>query len=810
MEEGLTGIKVLELADGVAAAVAGKLIADLGAEVVKVEPPGGEPGRFRGPFRDGVPDPEASGLYLALNPNKRSLELELEQPAGQAELERLAARAHLLIHDFPPGEMERRGLDHARLARRNPGLVMLSITPFGLTGPYRDYAAADLTLFHASGWGFNCPGPGGDPEQPPIKPFGRHADIQAGLHGATAALGTLRAVRRGAPGVHLDLSVQEAAVTCLGRHLVNYSYTGWIDSRLREAAYAPNGFFPCKDGGIYLVTIEEDQWQRLMELLGDPEWAQAEAYRDKWIRAKVEDELNERLSGYFREWRAEDLYRACQERRICAARVHSYDELEADEHLRARGFIHTLEHPVAGKLTLPGAPYALKRPWWGLRSPAPLLGEANGETDSLLRNGREPPAGGKPGTDVGEGTPAAARPLEGVRVLDFTWVWAGPHCSLMLALLGAEVLKIESPNRPDLLRRTSIIPEGMEPGLNRSGTFNQMGQGKKSLSINLSHPGGLELVKELARHCDVVTSNFSTGVMERFGLGAEELHRINPDLIVAAISGFGQTGPRKDYMGYGQAIVPLAGISAQTGYPGGGPAEVATAYGDPNAGVVAAFGIVAALVARDRHGGGQFLDVSLWEAMAASGFEGWINHSLGNPPHAPMGNHDPVWAPHNCYRCSGEDRWVAIAVTDEGQWRRLCGAMGQEALAEDPRFRDAAARKANEDALDEILSVWCAGQDRWEVTGRLQGAGVPAFPSLDTKDVAEDPHLNARGYFGRAPHPEVGVRTHAGKPWRAVGAENGGAAPAPLLGQHTDEVLREVLELSDGEITRLREEGVLG
>ena len=298
--------------------------------------------------------------------------------------------------------------------------------------------------------------------------------------------------------------------------------------------------------------------------------------------------------------------------------------------------------------------------------------------------------------------------------------------------------------------------------------------------------------------------------MERLALGAEVLHEINPQLVIAAISGFGQTGPNRNFIGYGQAIVPLAGISAQTGYPGGGAEEIAIAYGDPNAGIVTAFAITAALAARQMHGGGQFIDVSLWEAMAASGFEGWINHVLGNPPYAQMGNRDPVWAPHNCYRCKGADEWVSIAVTEEDHWTALCRAMGRPGLAGDSRYQGAAGRKAHEDQLDEIISVWCADKSAWQVTEELQAAGVPAFPSLDTRQVAEDPHLAARQYFAQAPHPEVGVRKHTGLPWRLRNRPSGMVGPAPLMGQHTDEVLREVLRLDDGEIARLREAGIVG
>ena len=808
MGQGLEGLRVLELGGELSAPLAGKLFADLGAEVVIVEPPGGEPARHRGPFPGGKANPETSGLHIFLNAGKRSVELDLEAEPGQAALEKLAGRADLLIHELAPREMAARGVEFRRFSALNPRLVMLSITPFGLSGPYRDYAATDLTLFHSGGWGFNCPGPGSSPELPPIKPFGQHAYIQAALHGAAAAMGACLAALRSGVGEHIDLSVQEAMVSVLGRHLPLYTYSGRVESRLLPRSYAPNGFYRCKDGQVYLVIIEEDQWGRLVELMGNPPWALAEKFSDRLSRAEHEEELNAGLGPWVAEWEAEALYRACQERRICACPLLGHDQLPTQEHLRARGFLTDHAHPLAGRMVLPGAPYALEKKWWALRGPAPRLGEANAER---LFGGNSGPGwapAAKGASDAAGERPAL--PLAGVRVLDFTWVWAGPHATAMLAYLGAEVIKLESHARPDLLRRGFGQPADMEPGLNRSGSFNQFAQGKKSLALDLTRPAGVALVKRLAGECDVAVSNFSTGVMERFGLGAAELRRLNPRLIVAAISGFGQTGPHRNYMGYGQAIVPLSGISAQTGYPGGGPTEVATAYGDPNAGIYTAFAILASLAARERSGEGQVIDVSLWETMICTGFEGWMNHALGNPPHLPMGNHDPWRAPHNCYRCAGEDQWVAIAVADEQQWGALCAAMDRADLAADPLYRDAAARKTHEEELDGLIAAWCAGKDKWEVTRLLQAAGVPAFPSLDTKEVAEDPHLAARDYFGQAPHPEVGVRIHAGIPWRLENGPNGLTRPAPLLGQHTDEVLREVLGFSEGEIAKLRKDGVVG
>jgi crotonobetainyl-CoA:carnitine CoA-transferase CaiB-like acyl-CoA transferase len=306
----------------------------------------------------------------------------------------------------------------------------------------------------------------------------------------------------------------------------------------------------------------------------------------------------------------------------------------------------------------------------------------------------------------------------------------------------------------------------------------------------------------------VVVDNFATGVMERLGLTAEAFHAVKPDLIVATISGYGKTGPLARYMGYGPSIPPLSGLTSVTGYADGLPREIGISYGDPNGGIHTAFAIVAALLARQHYGGGQAIELSLWEAMLCVSQESWIGHVLGSG-YRPMGNRDPRWAPHNLYRCAGEDAWVAIACPSEAQWRALCAAMEQPALAEDTRFRDLPARKQNEDLLDARIAEWVAPQERWAVTRRLQAVGVSAFPSLSSQDLLEDEHLNARGYFTRLPHPEVGARAHTGIPWRFAHRPNGVCSAAPLLGAHTEEVLGKLLGMDRREMEALRQVGVL-
>jgi benzylsuccinate CoA-transferase BbsF subunit len=307
----------------------------------------------------------------------------------------------------------------------------------------------------------------------------------------------------------------------------------------------------------------------------------------------------------------------------------------------------------------------------------------------------------------------------------------------------------------------------------------------------------------------VVIDNFATGVMDDMGLGYEELRKLKPELIVVSISGYGHTGPLKEYMGYGPAIPPLTGLSALTGYLDGPPQELGVSIGDPNAGITAATAICAALAARQRTGHGQYIDVALWSAATVLAAEGWMEYAMNGTEPPRQGNRDVQMAPHNCFRCQGEDAWVAIACGSEEEWRALCRAMDQPQLADDPRFRTARDRKANEDELEQLITAWTTPQDRWELTRTLQAVSVAAFPSMSSKDLVEDASLNERGFFARLPHAQVGTQTHAGIPWILTNAPNGVRSPAPLLGQHTDEVLRDVLGYSDEDIARLREQQIL-
>jgi benzylsuccinate CoA-transferase BbsF subunit len=399
-------------------------------------------------------------------------------------------------------------------------------------------------------------------------------------------------------------------------------------------------------------------------------------------------------------------------------------------------------------------------------------------------------------------------PLSGIRVLDFTWAWAGPFCTMQLAYLGAEVIRVESTLRPCVTRFLPSFADGVA-GHNRAGYFNQYNQGKKSILMNLANPAAIEIACELAKRSDVVTDNFAAGVMEKLGLGYDKLRKFKSDLIMISMSGYGQTGPFKGFVGYGPPASAASGMFFGTGYRDGDPAEIGISYADPNAGVFGAFAIITALAQRALTGEGQYIDQSQFETALALMPEGLLMYDMAGREPVRDGNHDFANSPSECYRAAGEDKWVSIAVGTEDEWRALCTAMAKPELLGDARFKTAALRKKNEIALDEIITAWTSGQDRWDVARKLQAAGVAAFPTMTARDLADDPHLAEREYFVQLEHPEIGKRKHAGIPWKMSGTPCAVRSPAPIRGADTEEVLKSLLGYSSDRVEQLQKTGVL-
>ena len=400
------------------------------------------------------------------------------------------------------------------------------------------------------------------------------------------------------------------------------------------------------------------------------------------------------------------------------------------------------------------------------------------------------------------------RPLEGIRVADFSWVWAGPFCTLQLAHLGAEVIRIETATRPCITRLIPPWPNG-RPGLNRSGYFNQYNQGKRSLTLNLKQPQAVEIAKQVVAKSDIVVENFAGGVIDRMGLGYDVLKQIRPDIVMISLSGYGSTGPEKEHISYGPAQVPMSGLSSLTGYKGWRPMHVGISYGDPNGGLHGAFAVLCALMYRARTGKGQYIDLSQWETSTAMIAEGLLDYSMNGTQPERDGNRDAYMSPHGVFRSAGEDRWVSLAVRDENEWQHFCNVIGQPALATDPRFATLSARQQHEDALEALVTTWTTTRSPEEATAQLQAVGIPAAPSMNNRDLSTDPHLNSRSIFVSLDHPEVGKQQHVGIPWQMSKTPLAVQRPAPLLGQDTEYVLRDLLGYSAEEIGAMKEKQIL-
>jgi crotonobetainyl-CoA:carnitine CoA-transferase CaiB-like acyl-CoA transferase len=796
----LDGIRVLECGELVAAPYAAQLLGHLGADVVKIEPREGDPARRRPPFLRGESHLERSGLHLYLNQAKRSAVVDWSRPADVDRFHALVAAADALLVSGSPRSIEERGLTYDHLRRVNPRLVVTTITPFGMTGPRRDWAATELIEVAAGGWLFISPGALADASLPPLKAFGQQADFQGGAHGALATLGALAARERTGRGEHVDVAVQAAIASNLEMNFVHWTYARRIASRLGKRGVGPWGIIQLADGGFFVGCAEEDQWARLVDYIGQPEWARSEIFSDRVSRGANGDALMPLLEGALGHMRCGDAYVELQARRVPCSPVFDMATLLRADHLVARAFFVEVDHPDTGRLTYPGAPFKLSRTPWAVVRAAPRLGEHGEEVvkewSAVGRVAKPPPSA------------ARVRPLDGVRIADFCWVWAGPAATLQLALLGADVIRVERPGQPDITRSIPPFADGVA-GPNRAGYFNQYNQQKRSIGLNLKHPEGLRVARELVAHSDVVTENFASGVMNRLGLGYEDLCQVKPDLIMISFSGYGATGPKKHYIAYGPVQVPMTGLASVSGYPGKGPSEIGIAYGDPNAALHAALVVLAALRHRDRTGEGQFIDMSQWESAIGLGVEALMDTAMNGTQPQRQGNRDLVEAPQGVFRCAGEDEWVAIACWSEATWLALARTIGRPDLERDEHLRSAAGRKRNEDRLEAAIAAWAATRSPDAVVEVLQAAGVPSYHVLSNQGVAQDEQLNAWGAFVDLNHPEVGARRHVGAPWRFSESIVGVQRPAPLLYADTDRVLGRLLGLEERELRRLREVGAI-
>jgi crotonobetainyl-CoA:carnitine CoA-transferase CaiB-like acyl-CoA transferase len=785
----LAGLSVIELGDGVASAFCGRLLAGFGASVFVIEPPGGHPLRHARVV-PGAPPPklDEAPAFLYLGMGKRSLALSLDDPRALEFAWRLCAAADAVVTDRHPVELEAQGLTHDSLTAANPRLVFTSLRPFGDSGPYRDWEAANITAFGMGGQMALT----GEPDREPLCTAGDQAWYQQGIHGfAATTLALLGAARTGL-GQRVEVSAIEAMAGALEGFGPSARALGMPTPRTGRARFSLMGIYPCADGyaGIYGTYRALPAIARLM---GREDIAADTSFDSLPSLIRRNDELTDMVAGYLRGLTRQQVREIGRATSTTMAPVEGVAEVAANPHLAARGFFDDLPGPGGRTLRLPGRPFRMLATPWQSR-PAPAPGEC--PPAEALATVRASAAAFRPPT-LPDRSPARAMPrdrmadglLAGVRVLDFTAYWAGPYCTKWLADFGAEVIKVESPGLMDFVRTISSDYTHERP-YDMSAYFNNYNRGKRSLAVDPVHPQGRALLLDLVRHADVVVENFKAGRMRAMGLGYEELAAARPGLVMLSISGYGQDGPDATLPGVGTNMEQLSGICSLNRYDDSPqPYNTGIAYGDPTSGTLGAAAIAMALRHRDCTGEGQYIELAGHEVLVSLIGEQFAAHALGLVP-APTGNRHPGMAPHGCYPCAGDDQWLTIAVRSDDEWAALCRAIGREDLA--AAHPDLDARQAAAHEIDAAITGWTVTLDRYEAALRLQSEGIAAGPVLTTLDLAHDPHLRQRGYYVTVSHPDQGPWPIDGIAWRLSRTPGIVRAPAPRFGEHTREVLRDI------------------
>jgi crotonobetainyl-CoA:carnitine CoA-transferase CaiB-like acyl-CoA transferase len=746
----------VEISDRIAGAYCGKLFVDAGAEVVKVEPAAGDP--LRRFTATGATPAEGSDspLFSYLSAGKRSVTMLSED---------LLAAADIVIATGNRSATTAHGIDPARLLEARPGRVVVTISDFGWTGPWSERPATEFTLQADSGLtGFR-----GDPEGPPISVGGDLGEYMGAAWAAYGAMALHRRVARGGPGGHLDLSMLEA-ITLM-------QSSEWLHSQLlarppvKRSVEVPS-IEPAKDGYVGISMVTGQQWLDFAAMVDCPEFTEIPQLRFQIGRWDYRDWIRERIDPWMRERTVSEIVELGALFRLPLAPLGNGSTIPDMDHLQTRGVY--IDNPAGFRQ--PRAPWLMSVARQAPVRPAPAVGE---DDDVSLWEPRQ----------SAPRTQSADAPLAGVRVIDFTAFWAGPAAAHALAALGADVIKIESIQRPDGIRYSGGMRTDVDDWWEYGWVFHAMNTNKRSVTLDLQSADGLWLVKELVRQADVVIENFSPRVMDQFGLGADTLLELNPRVVVVRMPAFGLTGPWRDRVGFAPTMEQIAGLAWVTGLPDGLPVAPRGAC-DPLAGAHAAFATLTALEFADRTGQGQLVEVPMIEtvlnvtAVQTIEFEvfGKVMKRRGNRGHSAM--------LQDVYRCAGDDNWIAVSVRTDDELSALAALI---------------------DGKGVDVEEWLIAQDVDDAVERITAAGIPAAAVISPSLVTENPQLVQRGFFEQLEHPRTGVGLYPCPPFaRLDDRQRWLLRTPPTLGQHNEEVLTELCGLTRDELQRLADEGVIG
>ena len=780
------GVRVIDLSNRLSGAWAARLFGDFGADVILVEPPEGHPLRGEPPFLDGSPDAERSLLNAYANWNKRSVLASDDDAVAD-----LCASAEVVVTtgNAPP---------------LPPAAVHLSITPHGCEGPLAAVPGNNLTACARTGWAAINRRAGEPPLQLPV----RQAGYLGGVAGFIAAAGALY---RGS-GERLDVSEVEAlALTCAPWAVMGNFIGG------RAAAFGPAGgrrrgeagpLWRTADGLINYGYGDWQRWTPALRFLGLDELAEDERFVSAWGRHQQDTRpVRDGLAAQSAKRGKWDLFHGLAKLRCIAGVVQNAQELRDSEQLGARGYVVRTE--VDGRSArAAGAIAKLSETPWALRRPAPKLGEHTRE----VRQQRKAPPNAPSSASGGQ-------PLQGVRVLCFTQAWAGTFCTELLALMGADVVQIETVKRPDVWRGAGApVPPAIrrddveQTGINTNGMYNSVNLNKRAVTLDVTHPRGREMFWQLVPKFDVLVDNFSPHVTTNWGVTLETLRERRPDIIFASVSGYGRQGPLAEYPANGATTEPMAGLSSIHGYENDEPMNTGGLIPDPISGYTLAAAILAALNHRKRTGVGQRIDAAMLEAVAAQVGDAILEYDANGDVRAPAGNRHPRYAPHGVYACASPTapdaagpEWIAVAAETDAAFRRLAEHMGDPRLAEDRRFATNAGRKRNEEALDAALSAYFAAKNAAAEAEALGALGVCAARCEPFKPVYAEssPQFDSRRFLVPVTHPESGTHLLPVLPWKMANTPDINVTHSPCFGQHSREVFAQELGIDDAEYERL-------
>jgi crotonobetainyl-CoA:carnitine CoA-transferase CaiB-like acyl-CoA transferase len=742
----------------------------------------------QGPAEPGRP------LALALEQLAQD-KLNVALPPTRSAMEALLADVDIFLCDAK-GALEPLIGPTAEIARRLPKLVLGLASDLGAQGTLADQPSSslDAQALSAVAWSL------GEAGRTPLSLPAGVAEHQSGAMLAAGCLLALAARDDGGAASTVDVATADVLTSYVGGNCRVFIHHGLQWQRSGARAFGSCGAYPfvilpCKDGQVCISGRTREEWQRLVDVMGQPAWAADPRYQSlRVMGTQYPEEVDALIAPWFEQHTKAELEALAMKNNLIVAPLREFREVLQTEQFKTRAFLQPVQLAQC-QVMAPTVPFRVS----SRRDPS-----ASNRVDRLLS------------TDAPVGTPLGrpGQPLANLRVLDFGWVWSAPWVSTMLGELGAQVIKIEHAYRPDNLRLAGkVFRDGRQvegPSREMSPMFHQINHGKQGITLNLKDPRAVELARQLVALSDVVIENMSPGSMERSRLGFEQLRVIQPRLVMLSMSAAGQFGPFADMRAYAPTMSAFAGLESLVGYPGQRPIGALNfALGDPNASAHGLLAVLAALRHARTIGEGAYIDLSQVEALLSSLRPYLLQAQVESRQPQPMGNRHPDMAPHGIYPAQGQDRWLSIAVASDSQWRALQALAPQQASMLDARYTSLVGRQAHVQELDEAVAVWTRTHDRDALVARLRAAGIASSPVQTIQEQWQDPHFASRRLKQRVPLPVYGDEDLFRAPWRFSEFEPRIERCGPLLGEHNHYVFGELLKLPASKIETLVAEGVI-